>query len=79
VRWSGWRNIPIEIQRTSMGATTASPVSGFAYEEGEDLLIVSLLDGTLHEIGSISTDPAVNAGNGGKVDDISPTQLFPHF
>ena len=71
VHWSGWKNISIEVQRTSLGAAADSPSSGFAYLEEEDSLIVSLLDGTLHVIRDISTEPVLKAH---KADDMEVDQ-----
>ena len=57
-RWHGGRALAIQSQKLSIGSSAFSHVSGFSYVTEKDVLVVALLDGSLHAIHNVSTEPS---------------------
>ncbi|KAF8141842.1 transcription factor IIIC subunit delta N-term-domain-containing protein [Boletus edulis] len=58
VQWHGGRVLAIQPQNFSIGSSAFSCVSGFSYVKEKDVLLVALLDGSLHAIHNILIDPS---------------------
>lgn len=56
-KWSGSRTIFLENQNTSVGSSAMYPVSGLGYIPVEDVLILSLFDGSFHSIRGLTIEP----------------------
>ncbi|KAF8552235.1 hypothetical protein OG21DRAFT_1535864 [Imleria badia] len=57
-QWHGGCVLTIQPQKNSVGSSAFSYVSGFAYMKEEDVLLVALLDGTLHAIHNMLIEPS---------------------
>ncbi|KAG9312802.1 hypothetical protein JVU11DRAFT_6218 [Chiua virens] len=57
-QWHGNRALSIQPQKLSIGSSAFSHVSGFSYVAERDVLLVALLDGSLHAIHNISLEPS---------------------
>ncbi|KAJ7233033.1 transcription factor IIIC subunit delta N-term-domain-containing protein [Mycena rebaudengoi] len=55
--WSGFRSIVLSTQRFSVGSSSFQPPSGIYYVAQEDTLLVSLFDGSIHVIQSLTKEP----------------------
>ncbi|KAJ7230497.1 transcription factor IIIC subunit delta N-term-domain-containing protein, partial [Mycena pura] len=55
--WSGHRLIRLFTQELSVGSSSFQPVSGLHYAHGADALLVSLFDGSIHVIDSLTREP----------------------
>ncbi|KAJ6616962.1 transcription factor IIIC subunit delta N-term-domain-containing protein [Mycena sp. CBHHK59/15] len=55
--WAGRRSILLSTQNCSLGSSSLQPVSGLHYAKAEDVLLVSLFDGSIHAIRCVTTDP----------------------
>lgn len=55
--WTGSKSIILRTHRVSLGSSACSPATGFAYQEHDDTLVISLCDGTIHKIKCIRTNP----------------------
>ncbi|KAG6374829.1 transcription factor IIIC subunit delta N-term-domain-containing protein [Boletus reticuloceps] len=58
VQWHGDRVLAIQPHKNSIGSSAFSCVSGFSYVKEKDLLLVALMDGSLHAIHNILIDPS---------------------
>lgn len=66
VRWNGLRKIRLVGQRNSLGGAAASPATGISYIAVEDTLVITLLDGSIHKVWNVRSEPTLNAEGGGK-------------
>ena len=57
-QWHGDRVLAVQTQKNSAGASAFSYVSGFSYAKEKDMLLVALLDGSLHAIHNILIEPS---------------------
>lgn len=57
-QWHGSRVLAVETQSFSIGSSAFSCVSGFSYVREKDVLLVALLDGSLHAIHNILIEPS---------------------
>lgn len=57
-KWHGGRALAIQTQKLSVGSSAFSHVSGFSYAAEKDVLILALLDGSLHVIHNVSIEPS---------------------
>ncbi|KAJ6568281.1 transcription factor IIIC subunit delta N-term-domain-containing protein [Mycena vulgaris] len=55
--WSGHRSLRLCTQKLSVGSSSLHPVSGLHYVPQEDALLVSLFDGSIHVIHSLTEEP----------------------
>ncbi|KAF8876936.1 transcription factor IIIC subunit delta N-term-domain-containing protein [Infundibulicybe gibba] len=55
--WTGHRKFPLKNQRVSIGSSSLHLVTGMVYLDGNDILVITLLDGSFHVIHSITTEP----------------------
>ena len=55
--WHGLRSIVLKTQNISTGSTSLAPVSGIDYIRSQDVLVVSLSDGSFHAIQEVSVQP----------------------
>ncbi|KAJ6568251.1 hypothetical protein DFH09DRAFT_1155051, partial [Mycena vulgaris] len=55
--WSGHRSLRLCTQKLSVGSSSLHPVSGLHYVPQEDALLVSLFDGSIHAIHSLTDEP----------------------
>ncbi|KDQ50704.1 hypothetical protein JAAARDRAFT_199699 [Jaapia argillacea MUCL 33604] len=55
--WSGIRLIHLQTQKVSVGSSSLSAPSGVVYVPRQDVLLVSLQDGSFHVIHHVSSDP----------------------
>ncbi|KIP09279.1 hypothetical protein PHLGIDRAFT_505344 [Phlebiopsis gigantea 11061_1 CR5-6] len=60
--WSDVRSIRLETQNLSVASTAFSRVSGIAYAQRRDALVISLADGSFHVIQQLSTNPLLVSG-----------------
>ncbi|KAJ7308537.1 transcription factor IIIC subunit delta N-term-domain-containing protein [Mycena albidolilacea] len=58
--WSGRRSLRLDTQKLSVGSSSLQPVSGLHYAQQEDALFVSLFDGSVHVINSLSEEPKLS-------------------
>jgi hypothetical protein len=58
--WSGCRSLRLDTQKLSVGSSSLQPVSGLHYAQQEDALFVSLFDGSVHVINSLSEEPKLS-------------------
>lgn len=56
--WHGDRVLSVRPQNFSMGSSAFSCVSGFSYVKEKDVLLVALLDGSLHAIHNMLIQPS---------------------
>lgn len=56
--WSGTRSLLIETQKSSSASSSLNPVSGICYIQGNDLLVLTLHDGSFHTLHHLSSDPS---------------------
>ena len=56
-KWSGSRTIFLKNKNTSAGSSALYPVSGLGYMPAEDVLILSLFDGSFHSIRGLTVEP----------------------
>ncbi|KAI6001282.1 transcription factor IIIC subunit delta N-term-domain-containing protein [Pisolithus albus] len=56
-RWYGSKSLAIQIQRSSAGSSSLSPVSGLFYARDLDALVLALSDGSVRVIHGFSSDP----------------------
>lgn len=73
VSWSGLRSLELERQKVSSAASPFHPASGITYRASEDLLTVSLFDGSIHVVGAVSQDPQWNEASSWTSRHISET------
>ncbi|KAJ7483210.1 transcription factor IIIC subunit delta N-term-domain-containing protein [Mycena latifolia] len=57
--WSGHRSLRLCTQKLSVGSSSLQPVSGLHYVAQEDALLVSLFDGSIHVIRSLTKEPGL--------------------
>lgn len=57
-QWHGDRVLTLQTQNLSMGSSAFSYVSGFSYTKENDVLLVALLDGSLHAIHNMFIEPS---------------------
>lgn len=55
--WSGHRSLRLYTLKLSVGSSSLQPVSGLHYVPQEDALIISLFDGSVHVIHSLTQEP----------------------
>lgn len=55
--WSGGRAIPLHTTSLAVSSSTLCPPSGVTYVPSDDILVVSLTEGSFHVIYSLSTEP----------------------
>ncbi|EMD39169.1 hypothetical protein CERSUDRAFT_46938 [Gelatoporia subvermispora B] len=55
--WSGRRSFALETQKLCGGSSPLCPVSGIEYSTSKDSLVISLSDGSLHVLRSVSLEP----------------------
>ena len=60
--WSDLRAIRLETQKLSVASTAFSRVSGIAYAQRRDALVITLADGSFHVIQQLSTNPSLSPG-----------------
>ncbi|KAJ7851587.1 hypothetical protein B0H13DRAFT_2085377, partial [Mycena leptocephala] len=58
--WSGHRSLPLCTQKVSVGSSSLQPVSGLHYAQHEGALFVSLFDGSIHVIDSLTVEPKLS-------------------
>ncbi|KAJ6580956.1 putative zinc-finger of transcription factor IIIC complex-domain-containing protein [Mycena capillaripes] len=58
--WSGHRSLRLCTQKLSVGSSAFHPVSGLHYAQHEDALLVSLFDGSIHVISSLTEEPKLS-------------------
>ncbi|TFK52028.1 hypothetical protein OE88DRAFT_1718706 [Heliocybe sulcata] len=57
--WSGPRRMILQRQQVSADSSPLYPVSGLTYVEDQDVLILSLFDGSFHTIHSLTSQPTL--------------------
>ncbi|KAK7031634.1 transcription factor IIIC subunit delta N-term-domain-containing protein [Favolaschia claudopus] len=60
LRWFGSRSLRLCTQDLSVGSSSFQPVTGLHYVRQEDALFVSLFDGSIHVINSVSAEPKLS-------------------
>ncbi|KAJ7663818.1 transcription factor IIIC subunit delta N-term-domain-containing protein [Mycena polygramma] len=58
--WSGHRSLRLCTPKLSVGSSSLQPVSGLHYARHEDALFVSLFDGSIHVITSLTEEPKLS-------------------
>lgn len=58
--WSGHRSLRLCTQKLSVGSSSLHPVSGLHYMKQDDVLLVSLFDGSVHVIHSVTEEPTLS-------------------
>ncbi|KAJ7881179.1 transcription factor IIIC subunit delta N-term-domain-containing protein [Mycena leptocephala] len=58
--WSGHRSLRLCTQKMSVGSSSLQPVCGLHYAQHEDALFVSLFDGSIHVINSLTVEPKLS-------------------
>ena len=76
--WTGYRTLPIQTQRLSVGSSCLYPISGLSHVKYQDALVVSLFDGSFHVIQNLSHEPMWSSSmadgrDGADVEDSNAT------